>query len=88
MKKNKIWQIALISILFSLIFLTVKLDSQLKRENIIKLKMKKKIISNNLKRLNVEENKLMSKGRIEKIAIDQLGMHSPLPETLMVHING
>ena len=49
--------------------------------------MKKKIVSNNLKTLRKQENELMSKRRIEKIAKEQLGMYSPLPESLIVYID-
>ena len=74
-------------IFFSLIFLTLKLDCNETKEDIVRLKLKKKIISNNIKSLRTKENKLMSKNRIEKIAKETLGMHSPLPESLMVFIN-
>tara|TARA_B100001146_G_C15933540_1_gene328216 strand:- start:328 stop:594 length:267 start_codon:yes stop_codon:yes gene_type:complete len=85
-KKNQIG-IGMTIIFFSLIFLTLKLDCNETKEDIVRLKLKKKIISNNIKSLRAKENKLMSKNRIEKIAKETLGMHSPLPESLMVFIN-
>ena len=85
-KKNQIG-IGMTIIFFSLIFLTLKLDCNETKEDIVRLKLKKKIISNNIKSLRTKENKLMSKNRIEKIAKETLGMHSPLPESLMVFIN-
>lgn len=85
-KKNQVG-IGITIIFFSLIFLTLKLDCNETKEDIVRLKLKKKIISNNIKSLRAKENKLMSKNRIEKIAKETLGMHSPLPESLMVFIN-
>ena len=87
MRKKQIWSIGILAIFFSLCFLTLKLDSQITKEEIVKLKMKKKIVSNNLKTLRKKENELMSKSRIEEIAKEQLGMYSPLPESLIVYID-
>ena len=85
-RKNQIG-IGISIIVFSLIFLTLKLDCNETKEDIVRLKLKKKIISNNIKSLKVKENRLMSKNRIEKIAKETLGMHSPLPESLIVFID-
>ena len=85
-RKNQIG-IGISIIVFSLIFLTLKLDCNETKEDIVRLKLKKKIISNNIKSLKVKENRLISKNRIEKIAKETLGMHSPLPESLIVFIN-
>tara|TARA_B100001750_G_C15445885_1_gene566165 strand:+ start:636 stop:902 length:267 start_codon:yes stop_codon:yes gene_type:complete len=85
-RKNQVG-IGISIIVFSLIFLTLKLDCNETKEDIVRLKLKKKIISNNIKSLKVKENRLISKNRIEKIAKETLGMHSPLPESLIVFIN-
>jgi len=85
-RKNQIG-IGISVIVFSLIFLTLKLDCNETKKDIVRLKLKKKIISNNIKSLKVKENRLMSKNRIEKIAKETLGMHSPLPESLIVFVN-
>ena len=85
-RKNQVG-IGISIIVFSLIFLTLKLDCNETKEDIVRLKLKKKIISNNIKSLKVKENRLISKNRIEKIAKETLGMYSPLPESLIVFIN-
>ena len=85
-RKNQVG-IGISIIVFSLIFLTLKLDCNETKEDIVRLKLKKKIISNNIKSLKVKENRLISKNRIEKIAKETLGMHSPLPESLIVFID-
>ena len=83
--KNK-WIIGCIVTLFFLIFITVKLDCKSIENNIITLKMKKRIIEDNLKILRSKENLLSSKSRIEKIAVQELGMYSPAPESLVIEI--
>ena len=85
-RKNQVG-IGISIIVFSLIFLTLKLDCNETKEDIVRLKLKKKIISNNIKSLKIKENRLISKNRIEKIAKETLGMHSPLPESLIVFID-
>tara|TARA_Y100001970_G_C14174101_1_gene825929 strand:+ start:1045 stop:1311 length:267 start_codon:yes stop_codon:yes gene_type:complete len=79
--------VSLIIICSALIFLTLKLDCNQISQDIVRLKLKKKIVLNSIKSLKSKESKLISKNRIEKIAIDKLGMHSPLPESLIVYIN-
>jgi len=86
LKKNQIG-IGFTIICSALVFLTLKLDCNEVSEDIVRLKLKKKIISNSIKSLKAKESKLISKNRIEKIAIEKLGMHSPLPESLIVYIN-
>ena len=85
-RKNKIG-IGVTIIFFSLLFLTLKFDCNEAEKDIVRLKLKKKIVSNNIKSLKAKESGLMNKNRIEKIARETLGMHSPLPESLIVFIN-
>ena len=85
-RKNKIG-IGVTIIFFSLLFLTLKFDCNEVEKDIVRLKLKKKIVSNNIKSLKAKESGLMNKNRIEKIARETLGMHSPLPESLIVFIN-
>ena len=49
--------------------------------------MKKRIIEDNIKVLKAKESQLISKNRIENIAIKEFGMYSPSPESLIVVIN-
>ena len=85
-KKNQIGIGASI-IIFSLIFLTLKFDCNEVEKDIVRLKLKKQIVSNSIKSLKAKESALISRKRIEKIAREELGMHSPLPESLIVFIN-
>ena len=73
--------------LFLLIFITIKMDSQTLKNDIISLKMKKRIIEDNIKVLRLNESHLMSQNRIENIASEKFGMYSPSPEPLIVEIN-
>jgi len=86
LKKNQIG-IGLSIIFFSLIFLTLKFDCNEVEKDIVRLKLKKEIVLNSIKSLKAKESGLMSKNRIERIALEELGMHSPLPESLIVFIN-
>tara|TARA_Y100001960_G_C13902770_1_gene461580 strand:+ start:189 stop:455 length:267 start_codon:yes stop_codon:yes gene_type:complete len=72
--------------IFLLIFITVKMDCNTLKNDIISLKMKKRIIEDNIKVLSSKENQLLSKNRIENIAIEKFGMYSPSPESLIVVI--
>ncbi len=73
-KKLKGWiAIGLITI-FSLIFLTIKGETNKINDDIISLKIRKKMVEDNRKFLTSKRNKLMSQTRIEKIARDSLGM--------------
>ena len=83
--KNQ-WIIGCVLTSFLLVFITVKMDCKSIENNIISLKMKKRIIEDNLKVLRSKENILSSKNRIEKIAIQELGMYSPPPESLVIEI--
>ena len=85
-RKNQIG-VGVSIVFFSLLFLTLKFDCNEIKEDIVRLKLKKKIISNNIKSLRAKESSLMNKNRIEKIARETLGMHSPLPESLIVFVN-
>ena len=69
-----------------LIFITIKMDCKSIENETISLKMKKRILEDNLKVLRSKESLLSSKNRIEKIAIEKLGMHAPPPESLVIHI--
>jgi len=69
-----------------LIFITIKMDCNTLKNDIISLKMKKRIIEDNIKVLSSKENQLLSKNRIENIAIEKFGMYSPSPESLIVVI--
>ena len=71
---------------FFLGFITIKMDCNSLKNDITSLKMKKKIIEDNIKVLKLEENQLFAKNRIETIAIDQFGMYSPSPESLTIVI--
>jgi len=51
------------------------------------LKMKKRIIEDHIKVLKSKESHLLSKNRIEDIAMESFGMYSPSPEPLIVEIN-
>ena len=86
MMKKQSWLAGIVIIVSSLVFITLKVDCNITQQDISKLKMKKKIISNKIKVLKMEENKLLSKSRIEMIAIKELRMHSPSPESLIVYI--
>ena len=67
-----------------LVFITVKMDCERLEKDIISLNKQRQIITDNIHSLKLKENQLMSQSRIEKIAIENLGMHSPLPESLVV----
>ena len=63
-----------------LVFITVKMDCEKIEKEIISLNNQKQIITDHIHSLKMKENELMSKNRIEQIASEKLGMHSPLPE--------
>ena len=72
--------------IFLLAFITIKMDYNSLKNNLISLKMKKRIIEDNIKVIKSKENQLLSKNRIEKIAIEEFGMYSPSPESLTIVI--
>tara|TARA_B110000116_G_scaffold252530_1_gene248492 strand:- start:821 stop:1015 length:195 start_codon:yes stop_codon:yes gene_type:complete len=63
------------------------MDCKTFENDIISLKMKKRIIEDNIKVLKSKESHLLSKNRIENIAMESFGMYSPSPEPLIVEIN-
>jgi len=80
------WFVGFAITIFLLIFITIKMDCNTLKNDIISLKMKKRIIEDNIKVLSSKENQLLSKNRIENIAIEKFGMYSPSPESLIVVI--
>ena len=70
--------------ILSLVFITVKMDCERIEKDIASLNKQSQIITDNIHSLKLKENQLMSQSRIEKIASENLGMHSPLPESLVV----
>ena len=66
--------IAVITI-FSLSFLTIRGETNKINNEIIALKIKKKMILDSKISLTSKKNRLMSQNRIEKIARDSLGMY-------------
>jgi len=77
MNKNKILKgwitIGLITI-FCMIFLTIRGETNKINNDIISLKIRKKMVEDNRNILISKRNKLMSQRRIEQIARDSLGM--------------
>jgi len=63
------------------------MDCKTFENDIISLKMKKRIIEDHIKVLKSKESHLLSKNRIEDIAMESFGMYSPSPEPLIVEIN-
>jgi cell division protein FtsL len=63
------------------------MDCKTFENDIISLKMKKRIIEDHIKVLKSKESHLLSKNRIENIAMESFGMYSPSPEPLIVKIN-
>ena len=86
MKNTHKWFLGSLVTTFLLIFITIKMDSNTLRNDITSLKMKKRIIEDNIKVLRSKENQLLSKNRIENIAMEKFGMYSPSPESLPIII--
>ena len=61
--------------IFSLSFLTIRGETNKINNEIIALKIKKKMILDSKISLTSKKNRLMSQNRIEKIARDSLGMY-------------
>tara|TARA_X000001036_G_scaffold132400_2_gene125225 strand:- start:2646 stop:2924 length:279 start_codon:yes stop_codon:yes gene_type:complete len=59
----------------SLSFLTIRGETNKISNEIVALKIKKKMILDNKISLNSKKNRLISQNRIEKIARDSLGMY-------------
>ena len=83
---QKKWLIGFFVTVFLLGFITIKMDCNSIKNDITSLKMKKKLINDNIKVLKLKENKLLAKNRIERIAREQFGMHSSPPESLIIVI--
>ena len=75
----------LITILM-LVFITVKMDCETLEKEIISLSKQKQIIKDHIHSLRMQEYELISRKRIERIANEHLGMHSPMPESLVVFL--
>ena len=84
MKNSHKWFLGSLITVFLLVFITIKMDCHTVKNDIISLKMKKRIIEDNIKVLRSKEKKLLSKSRIENIAIEKFGMYSPSPESLII----
>ena len=72
--KKSLSAITVITI-FSLSFLTIRGETNKINNEIIALKIKKKMILDNKISLISKKNRLISQNRIERIARDSLGMH-------------
>ena len=72
--KSKRWIIIGIITLFSISFLTIRGESKKISDEIIALKIKKKMIQDKKIHLLSKKNRLLSQIRIERIAKDSLGM--------------
>ena len=73
-KKIKRWLIISLITIFSISFLTIRGETNKINDEIISLKIRKKIIEDNKINLLSKRNRLMSQSRIEGIARDSLGM--------------
>ena len=72
--KSKRWIIIGTITLFSILFLTIRGESKKISDEIIALKIKKKMIQDKKIHLLSKKNRLISQIRIERIAKDSLGM--------------
>tara|TARA_B100001750_G_C15480870_1_gene585325 strand:+ start:246 stop:524 length:279 start_codon:yes stop_codon:yes gene_type:complete len=73
-KKLKRWLTISLITIFSISFLTIRGETNKINDEIISLKIRKKIIEDNKINLLSKRNRLMSQSRIEGIARDSLGM--------------
>ena len=71
---SKGWIIIGTITLFSILFLTIRGESKKINDEVIALKIKKKMIQDKKIHLLSKKNRLISQIRIEKIAKDSLGM--------------
>ena len=71
---SKGWIIIGTITLFSILFLTIRGESKKINDDVIALKIKKKMIQDKKIHLLSKKNRLISQIRIEKIAKDSLGM--------------
>jgi len=65
-KKSKRWMIIGLITIFSIAFLTIRGETNKINDEIISLKIRKKMVEDNRKILISKKNKLMNKTRIEK----------------------
>ena len=72
--KSKRWMIIGLITIFSISFLTIRGETNNINDEIISLKIRKKMVEDNRKILISKKNKLMNQTRIEQIARDSLGM--------------
>ena len=73
-RKLKGWISIILITIFSISFLTIRGETNKINDEIISLKIRKKIIKDNKINLLSKRNRLMSQTRIERIARDSLGM--------------
>ena len=74
-KNTKTLSTIVVITIFSLSFLTIRGESSKVNNEIIALKIKKKMFEDNKINLISKKNRLISQNRIERIARDSLGMH-------------
>ena len=74
-KKTKSLGVIIVITISSLSFLTVRGETSKINNEIIALKIKKKMIEDSKINLISKKNRLISQNRIERIARDSLGMH-------------
>ena len=74
-KNKKSLSLIIVITIFSLSFLTIRGETNKINNEIIALKIKKKMILDNKISLVSKKNRLISQNRIERIARDSLGMH-------------
>ncbi len=73
-RKSKRWIVIGVITLFSILFLTIRGESKKISDDVIALKIKKKMIQDKKIHLLSKKNRLISQIRIERIAKDSLGM--------------
>ena len=86
-KKTKGWMIIGLIAIFSISFLTIRGETNKINDEIISLKIRKKMVEDNRKILISKKNKLMNQTRIEKIARDSLGMKKQKIKNFTLSIN-
>ena len=86
-KKSKGWVIIGLITIFAIIFLTIRGETNKINDEIITLKIRKKMVEDNRKILISKKNKLMNQTRIEKIARDSLGMKKQKIKNFILSIN-
>ena len=74
-KNAKSLGVIVVITIFSLSFLTIRGETNKVSNEIVALKIKKKMILDNKISLTSKKNRLISQNRIERIARDSLGMY-------------